>query len=162
MGLASILGLMIIGLLVYFGAVRKKPAGLEFYAGCLSGILLILLLELTAEGFIAQVPHWAQPWLTFIAYLVISFVTLKTLDLLFIEDYLIEKQSKYIPRILRLIILLVGLTLAGLVLLWAVLNVDPLALIALPTIATAVVGFALKDVIARLASGINLGHMIHV
>ena len=162
MGLASILGLIIIGLLVHLGAVRKKPAGLEFYSGCLSAIVLVLLLELTAKGFIAQVPPWAQPWLTFIAYLVVSFVILKTLDLLFIEDYLIEKLGKYIPRILRMIILLVGLTLAGLVLLRAVLKVDPLALIALPTIATAVVGFALKDVIARLASGIQLGRMIHV
>ena len=95
-------------------------------------------------------PPWAQPWLTFIAYLVVSFVILKTLDLLFIEDYLIEKLGKYIPPILRMIILVVGLTLAGLVLLRAVLEVDPLALIALPTIATAVVGFSLKDVIARL------------
>jgi len=162
MSLASILGLMIIGLLVYLGAVRRKSAGLGFYAGCLSAILLVLLLELTAEGFIAQVPHWAQPWLTFIAYLAMAFVTLKTLDLLFIEDYLIEKQGKYIPRILRLIILLVGVTLAGLVLLRAVLDVDPLTLIALPTVATAVVGFALKDVIARLASGIQLGRMIHI
>lgn len=162
MGLASILGLIIIGLLVHLGAVRKKPAGLGFYAGCLSAILLVLLLGLTAKGFIAQVPHGAQPWLTFIAYLVLSFVILKTLDLLLIEDYLVEKQGKYIPRILRLIILLVGLVLAGLVLLRAVLNVDPLALIALPTVATAVVGFALKDAIARLASGINLGRMIHI
>jgi len=162
MSLASIFGLMIIGLLVYLGMVRKKPAGPEFYSGCLSGVLLVLLLELTTQGFIAQVPPWAHPWLTFIAYLVVSFVVLKTLDLLFIEDYLIEKLGKYIPRILRMIILVVGLTLAGLVLLRAVLEVDPLALIALPTIATAVVGFSLKDVIARVASGIQLGRMIHV
>jgi small-conductance mechanosensitive channel len=162
MGSASILGLMIIGLLLYLGTVRKKPAGPEFYAGCLSGILLVLLLESTAQGFIAQVPPRAQPWLTFFTYLVVSFVILKTLDLLFIEDYLIEKLGKYIPRILRMIILVVGLTLAGLVLLRAVLEVDPLALIALPTIATAVVGFSLKDVIARIASGIQLGRMIHV
>lgn len=162
MGFASILGLIIIGLLVYLGTVRKKPAGLQFYAGCLSAILLVLLLELTAQGFIAQVPRWAQRWLTFFAYLAVSFVILKTLDLLFIEDYLIEKLGKYIPRILRMIILLVGLTVAGLILLRVVLEVDPLALIALPTVATAVVGFSLKDVIARLAAGIQLGRMIHV
>ena len=35
MSLASIFGLMIIGLLVYLGTVRKKPAGPDFYAGCL-------------------------------------------------------------------------------------------------------------------------------
>jgi small-conductance mechanosensitive channel/CRP-like cAMP-binding protein len=162
MSLPSLFGLMIIGLLVYLGTIRRKPAGPDFYSGCLSGILLILLLELTTQGFIVQVPAWAHPWLTFIAYLVVSFVVLKTLDLLFIEDYLIEKRGNYIPRILRMIILVVGLTLAGLVLLRAVLEVDPLALIALPTIATAVVGFSLKDVIARVASGIQLGRMIHV
>lgn len=162
MGIASILGLITIGLLGYLGAARKKPAGVDFYTGCLSTILLALLLELTTQGLISQVPQGAQPWLAFIAYLAMSFVILKTLDLLFIEDYLIEQQGKYIPRILRMIILLVGLTLAGLVLLRTVLNVDPLALIAVPTIATAVVGFALKDVIARLVSGIALGRRIHV
>ena len=162
MSLASIFGLMIIGLVVYFGLVRRKPAGPEFYAGCLSAILLVLLLELTAEGLVAHVPPWARPWLAFIAYLAVSFVILKTLDLLFIEDYLVEKLRKYIPRILRLIILLACLTLIGLVLLRTVLDMDPLTLIALPTIATAVVGFALKDVIARIASGINLGQMIHI
>ncbi len=162
MGIASILGLITIGLLAYLGAVRKKPAGVEFYAGCLSTILLALLLELTTQGLISHMPQRAQPWLAFIAYLAMSFVILKTLDLLFIEDYLVEKRGKYIPRMLRLIFLLVGITLAGLVLLRAVLEMDPLTLIALPTIATAVVGFALKDVIARLASGIQLGRMIHV
>jgi len=162
MGLASILGLIIFGLLLYFGAVRKKPAGLEFYAGCLAAISLVFLLQLTAEGVITQVPPWVQEWLAFIAYLAMAFVALKTLDLLLIEDDLIEKRGKYIPRILRLIILLVGLSLTGLVLLRTVLNMDPLTLIALPTVATAVLGFALKDVIARLVSGINLGHMIHI
>ena len=162
MGLASILGLMIIGLLVYFAAVRKKPAGLVFYAGGLAAILLVLLVDLTAEGVIARVPHAAQPWLAFVTYLAMAFVILKALDLLFIEDYLVEKQEKYIPRILRVIILLFGLALTGLILLRMVLNVDPLALIALPTVATAVVGFALKDAIARLVSGINLGRLIHI
>ncbi|MCS6294134.1 MAG: hypothetical protein H8J66_13775, partial [Nitrospira sp.] len=142
MGIASILGLITIGLLAYLGAVRKKPAGVEFYAGCLSTILLVLLLELTTQGLISHVPQWAQPWLAFIAYLATCFVILKTLDLLFIEDYLVEKRGKYIPRMLRLIFLLVGVTLTGLVLLRAVLDMDPLTLIALPTIATAVVGFA--------------------
>jgi hypothetical protein len=63
MGLASILGLIIIGLLVYFGTVRKKPAGLVFYAGGLAAILLVLLVDLTGEGVIARVPHAAQLWL---------------------------------------------------------------------------------------------------
>jgi small-conductance mechanosensitive channel/CRP-like cAMP-binding protein len=162
MVLVSILGLMIIGLIVYFGTVRKKPAGLGFYAGCLSAILLVLLVDLTAEGLLTQVPRRAQPWIAFIAYLAMAFVILKALDLAFIEDYLVEKQEKYIPRILRVIILLSGLALTGLILLRIVLNVDPLALIALPTVATAVVGFALKDAIARLVSGINLGRLIHI
>jgi small-conductance mechanosensitive channel len=162
MGSASLLGLVIIGLLIYFGAVRKKPAGVDFYAGCLSAILFALLLELTAQNLIGQGPQEAREWLRFAVYIGMAFVVLKALDLLVIEDYLVEKRGKYIPRMLRLIFLLAGLTLIGLVLLRLVLNVDPLTLIALPTVATAVVGLALKDVIARLASGIQLGRMIHV
>ncbi|SPP63100.1 mechanosensitive ion channel family protein [Nitrospira lenta] len=162
MGVALILSLITGGLLVYLGTVRKKPAGLGFYVGCLSTIVLVLLLELITQGLIPHIPHWIRPWAAFLAYLAMSFVLLKTLDLLFIEDYLIEKRGKYIPRTLRLIFLLFGVTLAALILLRSVLDVDPLTLIALPTIATAVVGFALKDVIARLVSGIQLGRMIHV
>ncbi len=159
---ASILGLISIGLLVFLGAVRKKPAGVDFYAGALSSIALGVFLELNAQGMIGHLPPWIRQSVTFAAYLVMSFVILKAIDLLFIEDFLIEKRGAYIPRLLRLIILLSGVTLAGLVLLRTVLDVDPLTLIALPTVATAVVGFALKDVIARLASGIQLGRMIHV
>jgi small-conductance mechanosensitive channel/CRP-like cAMP-binding protein len=162
MGLTSLLALINVGLLVYLGAVRRKPAGLEFYTSSLSAILLAFLLELTARGVVGPVPAWAGASLAFLAYLVMAFVLLKALDLLFIEDYLIDKRGKYIPRLLRLILVLTGLSLAGLVLLRLVLEVDPLALIALPTVATAVVGFGLKDVIARLASGIQLGRMIHV
>ncbi|MCC6139703.1 MAG: mechanosensitive ion channel family protein [Nitrospira sp.] len=162
MGVTLSLGLITVGLLAYLSAVRKKPAGAEFYAGCFSTILLMLLLELATQGVISPVPQWTQLWIAFVAYLAMSFVVLKTMDLLFIEDYLVEKRGKYIPRILRMIFLLIGVALTGLILLRTVLDMDPLALIALPTIVTAVVGFALKDVIARLASGIQLGRMIHV
>ncbi len=162
MGVASILGLITAGLLTYLSTARKKPAGIGFYAAGLTTILLMFLLGISAQGLIPHMPQWVQPWVAFIAYLAMAFVVLKALDLLFIEDYLIEKQGNYIPRILRLIFLLVGITLASLMLLRAVLEVDPLALIALPTIVTAVVGFALKDVIARLASGIQLGRRIRV
>ena len=55
MGLASILGLMIIGLLVYFAAVRKSRPGC-ILSGGLAAILLVLLVDLTAEGVIARVP----------------------------------------------------------------------------------------------------------
>jgi len=162
MGIASILGLMTVGLLAYLSTVRTKPAGAKFYAGCFATILLLFLLELAAQDIISQVPQRTLSWMAFIAYLALAFVVLKTLDLLFIEDYLIDKRGKYIPRMLRLIFLLFGIALASLMLLRAVLDMDPLTLIALPTIVTAVVGFALKDVIARLASGIQLGRMIHV
>ena len=162
MGLASFLSLVIITLVFYIGAVRKKSAGRTFYAASLSAIALALLFELTVNGVTIQPPHWAEVSLTFVAYLVISFAILKALDLLLIEDILIEKQGRYIPPVLRLIVVMIGVAIAGLILLRVVLEVDPLALIALPTVATAVIGFALKDVIARLVSGIQLGSIINI
>ncbi len=153
--------LFLLGLL-FLSTIRRKKIGLGPVATCVWAIALMVIMELADNGIIAWLPAVFQPWLAFVAYLGLVFVFLKILDLLLIEDYLIVKRELYIPHVLRLLGVLVGLGLAGLLLLRFVLDVNVLALIAVPTVATAVVGFALKDVIARFASGIELGRIIRV
>jgi len=62
--------------------------------------------------------------------------------LLIIGDHLIDRKGAYIPDVLRTVILFVGLTVAVLVILRLVMNINVVALVALPTVATAVVGVA--------------------
>ena len=162
LGATITLFLVVLGLLLYLAAFRKKPGGLGLYAAGLAAVVIFALLELLREGYGPRTPAFVLPWISFSAYLTVAFVLFKALDLLLVEDYLVKKRECYIPQVLRMLFLIIGVILAGLVLLHTVLNVNLFALIALPTIATAVVGFALKDVIARFASGITLGRLIRI
>jgi small-conductance mechanosensitive channel len=153
--------LLFVGLLV-LSLVYKKRIGFGLYVVCLGSVLVRVILELGEHGSLVRLPSPVQPWAAFLASLALVFVALSILDLALVEEYLIAKRDLYVPRVLRLLGILVGLTVAGLVLLRFILDVNVLALIALPTVATAVVGFALKDVIARFVSGIELGRMIRV
>lgn len=155
-------GLLFLLVLLFLSTVRRKNIGPGPVAACLGAIVLMGVMELADKGFISWIAPALQPWIAFVAYLGLVFVFLKILDLALVEDYLIAKRELYIPQVLRLLGVLVGLGLAGLLLLRFVLDVNVLALIAVPTVATAVVGFALKDVIARFASGIELGRIIRV
>ncbi len=161
-GVSLTFGLLFLISLLFLSTVHKKKIGPGLYLACLGSILLMILMELGESGYLAGIPATAQPWLAFIAYLGLVFVFLKILDVVLVEDYLIAKRELYIPHVLRLLGVLVSLGLAGLLLLRFVLDVNVLALIAVPTVATAVVGFALKDVIARFASGLELGRIIRV
>jgi small-conductance mechanosensitive channel len=161
-GVSLTFGFLFLLFLLFLSVVRRKKIGLGLYVVCLSSIVMMGFLELAKGGFISWIIPSAHPWLAFVAYLGLVFVFLKILDLVLIEDYFIARRELYIPHVLRLLGVIVGLGFAGLLLLRLVLDVNVLALIALPTVATAVVGFALKDVIARFASGIELGRIIRV
>ena len=100
--------------------------------------------------------------LTGATWLSVSFVALKTLDLLVIGEYLIDRHSAYIPDIVRMLIMGVGLAATALVIVQVLFQVDPVALVALPTVMTAIVGVALRDTLVRFFSGISMGKMIRI
>ena len=89
-----------------------------------------------------------------------SFFALKLLDLLLIESFLIRKKALHIPQLLRMLIFLSLFVTGLLFILRLVLDINLIALIALPTVATAVVGFSLKDTLTRLFDGIALGRIM--
>ena len=161
-GVSLTFGLLFLLFLLYLSVVRRKTLGLGLYVACLGAIVLMSALRLADGGFVSWIIPAAHPWLAFVAYLGLVFSFLKILDVVLIEDYFIAKRELYIPHVLRLLGVIFGLGLAALLLLRLVLDVNVLALIAVPTVATAVIGFALKDVIARFASGLELGRIIRV
>jgi small-conductance mechanosensitive channel/CRP-like cAMP-binding protein len=157
--LGPVLGLIV---LVYFARRREKGLPLSVIVVFAGTLLVASALMLFGSGFVAPLPLQARTLLEFTTYLGVSFVLLKLVDLLVIKDHLIDRKGAYIPDVLRTLILLVGMTVAGLVILRLVMNINVIALVALPTVATAVVGVALRDTLVRFFAGISLGKMMRV
>ena len=96
------------------------------------------------------------------AYLSVVFLVLAFLDALVIGEYLIECRSRYVPQVVRNLMLGAGVVMVAVIILRLVMNINLVALVALPTVAAAVVGVALKDTLARSFAGIELGKMVKV
>ena len=162
------LGLIALGIvlglvaLVYFARRRQKGLPIMVVVVLVGTSLLASTLLLFSSGVVAPLPSRTRAWLEFTTYLGVSFVLLKLVDLLIIGDHLIDRKGAYIPDVLRTLILFVGLTVAVLVILRLVMNINVIALVALPTVATAVVGVALRDTLVRFFAGISLGKMMRV
>ncbi|WP_447973126.1 cyclic nucleotide-binding domain-containing protein [Nitrospira sp. Kam-Ns4a] len=139
---------------------RRVSPSIPVGAGATVGLASLLLL---IQAEMLPVPSLrAMNALRVAAWLCASFFVLKALDLAVIGEYLIERRRAHVPQVVRTLVLGAGLVVAGLVVLEFVLHVNPIALVAVPTVATAVVGVALRDTLVRFFSGISLGKMIRV
>ncbi|HYL80015.1 MAG TPA: mechanosensitive ion channel family protein [Candidatus Acidoferrum sp.] len=154
-------GILLYGLLIRLATARNKRFGVGIFAVFVTTLFLLCLLQVLALDVFPPLPKLVDEILNFAAYLGLAFVLLKAVDLLLIEAALIDKKGLYFPRILRLVIIAIGLVLTSLVLLRTVLGINVVALVAVPTVLTAVLGFALKDTLDRIVSGITLGRLIH-
>lgn len=139
---------------------RRLPPSISAGAAVTVGLASLLTL---INGDVLPAPSVkAMNGLRVAAWLAASFFLLKVLDLVLIGEYLIERRGAHVPQVVRTLVLGAGLVVAGLVILEFVLHVNPIALVAVPTVATAVVGVALRDTLVRFFSGISLGKMIRV
>ncbi len=160
---ATALGIVaVVAGLAYLAQKRQRAFPLSVIVGAGLTLLLAGVVLVFRSGLVAPLSPGALNWLEVGAYLGASFLFLKTVDLLFIGDYLVERRGTYIPDVVRSLILFTGLTAAALVILRLVMNINVIALVALPTVATAVVGVALRDTLVRFFSGIALGKMVRV
>lgn len=150
-----------LGGLVFLARLRQKRVPSSIVIVLLGTLLLVALLLFTS-GFLHSPTSRVRAWLEFGVSLGVSFLVLKVADLFLIEDYLIARRGAYIPDVVRILILMVGMTAAGLVSLRLVMNINVIALVALPTVATAVIGVAMRDTVVRFFSGIVLGKMIRI
>jgi small-conductance mechanosensitive channel/CRP-like cAMP-binding protein len=101
-------------------------------------------------------------WVRFVIGLVVTYAVLAALDDLLFAAYLVGRRGLYLPRALRVTLQLALLGVIGLLLLRTLLDINVIALVAVPTVLTAVIGFALKDTLARLFEGISLGRLMQV
>lgn len=162
LGVTFLLAIGLFGLFLYIANVRAKKISRMVAAVFVATLVLYLSLLVFASGLMPPLPRVLHNWITLFAYLGTTFVVLKAADLLLIEDFLIEKKGFHIPDLVRLLIILAGLAVGVLVFLRLVVGINVIALVAIPTAATAVIGFALQDTIKRFFAGLMLGKLVRV
>ncbi len=142
----------------------RQPVSLVFLA------IYLLTTLLVASYFILTDPGvspWRLSaveirWFRFAIGLGVTASILIVLDNLLLKGYLVQQRGLYLPGPLRLAIHAAVLAIVVLLLLRTVLHINIVALVAVPTVLTAVIGFALKDTLARLFEGITLGRLMHI
>ncbi len=164
LGVMFILAVALFGVYILMSRKRAKKAPHSYFTISVVTLALYVLLILNESELFGRVKLWegVYLWTKFAAYLGTAFLLLKAMDILLLEDYLIIKKGFYIPELLRLLLLFSGLAVAGIIFLRTVIGINVVALVAIPTAATAVIGFALQDTLKRFFAGIMLGKLVRV
>lgn len=164
LGVTLTLAVVLFGVYYFMSRKRAKKVPGYFFATYIVTLSLYVLLILNESELVWFVDLWdvAYLWTQFAAYLGTAFYLLKAADLLLVEDYLVAKKGMHIPELLRLLMVISGLAASALVFLRTVMGINVVALVAIPTAATAVIGFALQDTLKRFFAGLMLGKLIRV
>jgi len=164
LGVTLTLAVVLFGVYFFMARKRAKKVPPSVFAIFISTLVLYILLVLNESDLIEFVDLWPEPyrWLKFVAYLGTAYFLLKAMDLLFLEDYLVVKKGLYVPDLMRMLIVITGLAVAVLISLRLVMGINVVALVAIPTAATAVIGFALQDTLKRFFAGLMLGKLVRV
>ncbi|MGC3974544.1 MAG: mechanosensitive ion channel [Nitrospira sp.] len=152
---------VLIGLTYVFTRRGKPVPVLPFYAGGV-GVLFVVASLIGHSGLGVSIPHFVQSCLNVAAWLGAAFFFFTILDVLIIGEWLIGRGQRYIPDIVRQLLIGAEVVAAGVLILWLVMGINLVALVALPTVAAAMVGVALKDTLTRFFSGIELGKIVKV
>lgn len=142
----------------------QRPVSLGFLAVYLLTTLLVAVYFVVTDPNISPVRMSAAEtgWFRFVIGVGITVSGLIVLDHLLLDGYLVQKRGLYLPGPLRIAILMALFVVVALVLLRVALRINVVALVAVPTVLTAVIGFALKDSLTRLFEGIMLGRLMQI
>ena len=162
LGLTLSLAIVLFGVYFFMARKRARKVPISVFAIFAATVLLYIVLLLGDSDLIVSVNLWetVHLWIRFVAYLGTALLVIKAIDLLFVEDFLIGKKGFYIPDLLRMLFVLAGLAIVGLISLRVVMGINVIALVAIPTALTAVIGFALQDTIKRFFAGLTLGKLV--
>ncbi|MBS0172340.1 MAG: mechanosensitive ion channel [Nitrospira sp.] len=161
MTMMAVVAAVLIGFVYLFAKRGKSVPPLPCYAGGVALVLVIATVVARSE-LVSDVPHLVRAALDVTAWLGASFFLFTILDALIIGEWLIERGQRYIPDIVRQLLIGAEVVAAGVLILWLVTGINLVALVALPTVAAAMVGVALKDTLTRFFSGIELGKIVKV
>jgi small-conductance mechanosensitive channel len=142
----------------------RRPVSLTFLGLYLLTTLLIVAYFLVTDPNISpwRLGQAETDWFRFVIGAGVTASVLIVLDHLLLKGFLVDQRGLYLPGPLRLAIHGAVIIVIGLILLRTVLRINVIALVAVPTVLTAVIGFALKDTLTRLFEGITLGRLMHI
>lgn len=152
---------VLMGFAYLFAKRGKSVPPLPCYGGGVA-VLFVVAALVAHSDLVSAVPHLVRAALDVTAWLAASFFLFTILDVLIIGEWLIERGQRYIPDIVRQLLIGAEVVAAGVLILWLVMGINLVALVALPTVAAAMVGVALKDTLTRFFSGIELGKIVKV
>ena len=124
--------------------------------------LITGLAYLLASPLAKHLPTTLVQGYLFLTCIMAAYLIVALLDIFLIGHYLITVRRLYISPPLRKIIGIAVFCLAFLPILRFVLNFNPLALVAIPTIMTAGIALALQDTLKTFIAGVALGSLIRV
>ncbi len=161
--LTLVIGVLSILAGLAYVAFRRGQAVSMAAVGSAIGALVVGIgwLVVRSEEVVTVSPD-ALSWVTAAAYLSLAAFLIVALEACVVGELMIARQGRHMPDALRAMIAAAGIVVAGLIILRLVLDINVVALVALPTVATAVIGVALKDTLARFFAGLALGKMIKV
>lgn len=157
----AIVAAILLGLISLFARRGQSAPRLPFYAGGVAWLFVTVSLVGHSE-WLHHIPHLVRAGLDVAAWLGTSFFLFTVFDVLIIGEWLIERGQRYIPDIVRQMLIGAEVVAAGVMILWLVMGINLVALVALPTVAAAMVGVALKDTVTRFFAGIELGKIVKV
>lgn len=162
--LLLLIAVLMVGLLgmAYLAHRRQRTVSAKVVGTAAIALVVVGAWILCQAEVFGPLPKTVLAWMTVAAYLAAGLFVLVLLDILIIEEFMIERRGRYIPDVVRNLLLGAELVAVALVVLRLVMGIDVVALVALPTVATAVIGVALKDTFARFFAGVELGKVIKV
>lgn len=125
-------------------------------------ILFAGLAFLLASPLASYLPGSSITAYLFVTCLAAALGVVAWIDVFMIQYYLVQVQRVYISPPLRVVIKLSVFLIALLPILRFVLHFNPLAIVAIPTIATAGIALALQDTLKTFIAGVGLGHIIRL
>ncbi len=152
---------VLLGLAYLFARRGQSMPPMPCYGGGVAVFFVVAALAAHSD-LVSNIPHLVRAAFDVTAWLSASFFLFTILDVLIIGEWLIGRGQRYIPDIVRQLLIGAEVVAAGVLILWLVMGINLVALVALPTVAAAMVGVALKDTLTRFFSGIELGKIVKV
>ena len=157
------MGLPIYAGMRYFLYRRRLAMSLGMTLNFFSTFILFAgLAFLLASPLASYLPPQAVTAYLFLTCIAAAYSAVSLIDVFLLRHYLIQVKRIYISPPLAIVIKFSVFCLALLPILRFVLHFNPLAVVAIPTIATAAIAFALQDTFKAFIAGIGLGHVIRL
>jgi small-conductance mechanosensitive channel len=167
-GAVAALTILVLALPLYFGMwyfLRRRNLAFPWHLriGCLGSFVLFSGLAFIFSSPLSnKIPSIVLNAYLFVACGMAAYTVVPLFDVFLIEYYLTSVRKVYVSPPLRKVLNFSVFCLSFLPIMHYMMRFNPFARVAIPTIATAGIAFALQDTLKAFVAGIGLGRLIRV